>query len=255
MTQYTVLIAACSIPNVIFPTVAGILADKYGKRYVFMSSLFVLLIGNCIAALACYLTNYWLILLGSFLFSIGSQCYIVVANSVEAIWFKNKETAVALSIDAGVSYLAVAGVYWVVPYIYDYGGSLFWPFAFSSATSILSIVFAIPLWLFDKTERQDPDEINKEIPALGLGTIKSLGSHYFIVLAAYCCRALAYSLFEFISSGFFQDRFNFDDNTAGRIISIPYVAFFVLMPPVGILIYNVGYKPLFCILKHNIRLL
>jgi len=201
-------------------------------------------------------SSYWILLIGCFFFSIGSQGYLVCSNSIEAFWFKDKETAVALAIDSSVSYLCVAGIYWTMPALYNYTNSLSWPFAVSIFISLLSALSGSILCILDKLtlpksveiiENQPSAEKTADEPAFSFSAIKLLGYGYLWLAISYASRIMSFNLFEFISSEYFQIRFGFTDQEAGIIISIPYLCFAVLTAPVGILIYWIGRKPLISI--------
>ena len=211
--------------------------------------LVVLVFGNIIAWWACVQASFGMLLVGCFFFSIGSQCYLVVSNSIEAYWFKDKETAVALSIDSSASYLAVAGVYWTLPMLYEYTGSLSWCFAVSIFLSILSLIDGLILARLDKIAvPSQPEPIEQErkpsVEGVNKQPLKSLGYGYVLLVLAYTTRVLGYNLFEFISSEYYQVRFKFSLVDTGFIISIPYLLFFVMTAPCGILVYRYGRKPL-----------
>ncbi len=172
-------------------------------------------------------------------------------NSLEAYWFKDKETAVALAVDSSVSYLCVAAVYQTIPMLYNKTQSLPLAFSVSMALTLISLAGGFALTRLDKLavpeERAEGDKevIAAAEPAAkqGCGTLRKLGYGYLLLVISYACRVLCYNLFEFISSEYFQVRFGFDLEDAGRIISIPYLAFAIFTPASGYVLYRFGRKP------------
>lgn len=225
----------------------------YRFRYVLIAALGFLMLGNILSWIACMKTSFVTLVFGDalfwydlllILFSIGGQCYLVVIGTLEAFWFRNKETSVALALDSSVNFLAVAVVYWTVPHLFEVTNSLAWPFFLSMMIAGFSLVCGVFLFFLDKKAVPDVT-VEDTTPALGCGTVKSLGKGVFFLIGAFCTRSLGTNLFEFISSGFFQDRFGFTEEEAGRIISIPYISFFLLTTLVGYLLYRLGNKPIF----------
>ena len=180
----------------------------------------------------------------------------MVANALEAFWFKDKETAIALSVDASISYLAVAGIYWTMPMLYEFTGDISYNFGISVLLTGVSLMAVLILMRLDKLAKDEPEEINEEeedpTKETGcLASVKSLGMGYLLIVLSYAARILGYNLFEFVSSEYFQVRFGFTSVEAGFIISMPYLCFFIFTAGFGYVVYRIGRKPIISIVASS----
>jgi len=112
-TQVYWLYSIYSIPVIIFVVLGGVLADKLGVKKASILFTAVFTIGVILTATQ----NFWVMLVGRFLFGIGAECYYVVMNKVLAKWFKDKGLALAFGINlflcrAG-TYVAFFGLPWL----------------------------------------------------------------------------------------------------------------------------------------------
>ena len=290
MTEYTYIISLSGLPNIVGAAGAGLLLDIIGKMYsltiqlnpnrpVIFASMSILLFGNILAWLACLTDSFPLFLTASFFFSLGAQTFMVACNSLEAFWFQDKETSVAVNLDTSFSFLSVAIVYWGMPKLYNAtGSSLTWPFACTIFLTLISAAATYGINIFDKlVVKDDPpkaEESENAVKAtetssdvavaaaenevsndqkpdpLSFSTLKLLGFGYLLLIISYSTRAIGYQLLEFISSEYFQVRFGFNSEDAGAIISIPYFCFAALTAPCGVFIYFFGRKPMISINFH-----
>ena len=256
MTEYCAIIAMCGLPDILGAAAAGLLLDKTDRGYailfdytnlnnnrnIILTSLGAILIGNAICWFACLQTSYFIFLIGCFFFGMGAQGYVVTANALEAYWFKDKETAVALSIDSSVSFLCVAIVSSTMPVLYNATGTLAWPFAVSVFLTLLSLAAGYGLSLLDKlADIYIPEKVEE---SSGCNAIKKLGYGFVLLMITYSCRTVGFTIFEFISSEYFQVRFGFTSEEAGIIIAIPYICYALLAVPCGLFVYWIGCKPL-----------
>ena len=112
-TQVYWLYSIYSIPVIIFVVLGGVLADKLGVKKASILFTAVFTLGVILTATQ----NFWIMLVGRFLFGIGAECYYVVMNKVLAKWFKDKGLALAFGINlflcrAG-TYVAFFGLPWL----------------------------------------------------------------------------------------------------------------------------------------------
>ena len=112
-TQVYWLYSIYSIPVIIFVVLGGVLADRLGVKKASILFTAVFTLGVILTAAQ----NFWVMLVGRFLFGIGAECYYVVMNKVLAKWFKDKGLALAFGINlflcrAG-TYVAFFGLPWL----------------------------------------------------------------------------------------------------------------------------------------------
>lgn len=79
--------AVTAIPNIFLPLCAGFAVKKYGRSSVWLLASFCVLIGQGLFAVAVSAKIQWLLLLGRFVFGLGSEVLGVVAYDMLTVYF------------------------------------------------------------------------------------------------------------------------------------------------------------------------
>jgi MFS family permease len=101
--EYGLLYSIYSIPNLVLPLIGGVLIDRLGVRFGLMLFLTLIAVGSGIVAIAPYMSNsFAIMLLGRFIFGLGSEASYVAQDTLCVIWFGGKSIALAFGFISGV---------------------------------------------------------------------------------------------------------------------------------------------------------
>jgi MFS family permease len=104
-----------SLPNLVLNILGGIIIVKFGLNNCLIIFICCNIVGSLISALGVYYYNYWVIMLGRFVYGCGAENLIVAQYITCNIWFKGKFLSVAntLCICAGLTASIIA--FYIVP--------------------------------------------------------------------------------------------------------------------------------------------
>ena len=174
---------------------------------------------------------------------------MVVSSTFESIWFKDKETSLAMAIDNAFETLGVVLMFFLQPHIYNASGGLFTGFSIVLICSAIGFAASFVLAYFDQYA---PDALGEKPEAVAndeeayknfsFATFKQLGSGYWMAALSYMCVAGAITLFGNVISAYFMDRFNMDSESSGYIAGSSPLAMAAATAPIGMLLHKYGYK-------------
>ena len=98
MTEYSLLYSLYSLPNTIIPFLGGIFIDSAGYYAGLIISSVIVTIGQTIIAVGGYQGSFHLMLVGRFIFGIGSETLWVVQALYVSNWFFDQELSLAMGI-------------------------------------------------------------------------------------------------------------------------------------------------------------
>jgi nitrate/nitrite transporter NarK len=193
--------------------------------------------GQGLFSLGIYKTNYLTALFGRALYGLGGESLNVSQFETINKWFDSKQLSLSLSIIASIDRLSVAVNDNTIPFIADSTSlsfSLFLGFLICGVSLFSGILmyFADDLKEKNKKNAIKASEIFKEIKMFGLDFWVTCVNCALVNADVYC--------FNNVASGYFQDRFGYNNIEAGRIISITFVISGVLCPFIGLLLDKIG---------------
>ena len=103
--EYNLLYSVYSFPNFILPLFGGYLIDFMGIRIGIALFSFLILLGQCVFALAVDLRNYPLALVGRFIFGLGGESLSVTQSALIFSWFLGKNVSLIFGINISVARL------------------------------------------------------------------------------------------------------------------------------------------------------
>jgi len=171
---------------------------------------------------------------------------MIMSTTFEAIWFKNKETSIAMIIDAAFQILYASAMFFTHPIIYRDTKSLGTCYGIVSILCVFSMVAAGMLACIDQyapvyvnTEEDKEAEVYKSFSfkifaklgyPLWLLAINHIGSEGINVLLTH------------IICAYLQDRFALSIEDSGNIAGgVPMIAALFGLP-IGIIVYRCGLK-------------
>ncbi|OII72707.1 transporter protein [Cryptosporidium ubiquitum] len=95
---YNTLCSLVSVPNLIFPLLAGVLIDTVSLYYLSMALISFLILGQFILTLGFGMKSLTTMLIGRCIFGLGSESSLIAFNSLLIRYFPDWEVALALSI-------------------------------------------------------------------------------------------------------------------------------------------------------------
>jgi len=206
------------------------------------------MLGELIGAIGVTAHSYALLLMGQTIIGCSLNCWLATSSTYLSIWFKNRETAFALSFDTCCCYLTVAVMNFIHPRIYNHFHSLKGNYWFMFMITVFAFGTGIILCKLDTyapaTENEPPKEGEEKF---GISAIKTLPRLIWLLTASQLTSLQCFQLQDIIASKMFQELWGLTNEEAGLIISSPAVVLGVLSFVSGIIVYRIGRKPLLCI--------
>eukprot|EP00298_Acanthocystis_sp_HF-20_P017204 c21693_g1_i6.p1 GENE.c21693_g1_i6~~c21693_g1_i6.p1 ORF type:complete len:491 (-),score=176.73 c21693_g1_i6:82-1509(-) len=236
-----------SFPNIIMVFFAGVLTDRIGtnKASLLFSSLVV--IGASIVAPSYSLSS---MLLGRFLFGIGSESLGVCQSAILSRWFANSVELPTLAMSYGVaitfSRLGTVCAFNLVPEIASSMGMRS-ALTFAAILCFISFGFCLLLVLLDR----------HAAPLLSLDPLRTIEtggcwghSRTFPIafwLMVVICVTFSCAVFPFLDFGtpLIYEKWNLSAVEAGRTTSIVTMTSMILSPLFGWVLDRYGYRPVF----------
>jgi nitrate/nitrite transporter NarK len=169
-----------------------------------------------------------------------------MSTTFEAIWFKNKETSIAMVIDAVFQIAYASAMFFTHPIIYNKTQSLGTCYAVVSILCVFSIFAAIMLAGIDRfcpvyvnTEEDKEAEVYK---SFSFKIFSKLGYPLWLLAISHIAAEGLNVLLTHIICAFLQDRFSLSIKESGNIAgAVPMLAS-TLGLPIGIIVYKCGHK-------------
>lgn len=252
ITEILLFYSIYSWPNTVFCFLGGYLLDRFfGIRLGTNIYLLLSFIGQIMFATGGYLNMYSLMIIGRFIFGIGSESAAIAQNGYTVRWFKGKELNMVFGlqlsfarIGSTINFLVMEPLYkWVNQYYKGQqciGIVLF----LASLTCLVSLVFSLILGCMDKyrerAQLMNEDEDKVENEKIKLCDIKQFPTLYWLI--AVICVAYYISIFPFISisKSFFMKLFHLTAVDANHLSSALYFISTLASPVFGILVDKCG---------------
>lgn len=161
------------------------------------------------------------------------------------MWFKNRETTLALTLDTSIDYLSIALSDIINPIIYNYFHSLFYNFLLMTILCCAGLIIGLFACYLDTFSTNDEEDSSVD-HELNLKTMKELPIQYWLMAMVQPTVMQSLVLQDIFSSSMFQDLWDLTNETAGRLIASPNFFIAGLCFFCGIVVYNIGKKPLIC---------
>ena len=168
---------------------------------------------------------------------------ITVIGIYEAVWFKNRETSLAMSLDSVFETLGIVLMFFSQPVIYSLSRSLSVCFGMVCIIYVFSLVCCLLLIYIDKyAPNNDEGENIEAFKQFSWSMFGQLGSAFWMLASSHALVAGTIAAFSYIVTGFFQDRFNWDVNMSGYVAGSSPLLMVIAAAPVGYAISQYGHK-------------
>jgi MFS family permease len=264
--QYQLLYSFYSLPNIIIPLFGGYFIDRLGKRNGILVFASIVGVGQFLFTVSTHAVmssegfGHFLAIFGRFIFGIGGESLSVTESAFLAIWFKGKELSLAMGTD-----LCVSRIFTVIndvtqPAFYEASGyKLSLGFWFGFLLCVASLACALVLVHLDNkadkssvqlevtvTEAETLDNEDKEEDEfeeqVSFADLKSLGKVYWALTGSCVMTYMSFMSCMNVASDLLQMRFALHSETAGLVMSLPYLIAAVITPFVGYFIDLHGMK-------------
>ena len=239
-TQLGSLNAIYSLPNVFLVLVGGVLVDRFGARRVVFWTTAICLAGAVFTQLG---SQFPVMVLGRFLFGVGSETLVVAITVALAQWFLGRWFALffALNISLGRlgSYLADRSPSFARS-LYEQG----WQSALGLATAfaVLSLLGAAVYWYLDRREeRRGTLAIAPPSERIDWQNLLRFRAAYWYIVGV--CVAFYAVIFPFRSTfaiKYLQEAHSLSLQDASRINSYVFLAAVVATPVFGLVVDRYG---------------
>lgn len=268
--QYQALYSLYSLPNIAIPLFGGFFIDRLGKKNGILVFASIVTVGQFFFAVSTHAViahkgfGHFLALFGRFVFGLGGESLSVTQSALLAVWFKGKELSLAMGTD-----LCASRIFTVIndvtqPLFYEAGGyRLSLGFWFGLVLCVLSVGCAVPLVCLDSNAEQnsvqlqvpvteaeaiDSDSIDKDEDEYeeqpSFADLKLLGRIYWVLAGSCVLVYMSFMSFMNVASDLLQRRFSLGPETAGLVMSLPYLIAAIITPFVGYAIDLFGLKTL-----------
>lgn len=242
--QYGLLSGIYSIAAVIVLLLGGAVIDRIGSK---RAVLYFGAIAAAAGVLIAVAPNYPVLLVGRFLFGIGSEPLSVAATTALARWFRGRELAFALGLNLTISRLGTVAVdrspQWAA-WAYR-SGTLSGPLALAAGIGLVCTSGVVTYYMLEHyAERSWSLESMGHPDKLTVSDVIAFGGRYWLV--AGLCVTFYSSIFAFQSfaTKFFIEAHGVPREEAGALLSyLPAVAM-VGAPLFGLLVDRVGHRSL-----------
>lgn len=203
-----------SIPVILFVVLGGVLADKLGVKLASVVFAGLFTVGTILTASQ----DFWIMLLGRFLFGIGAECYYVVMNKILAKWFKDKGLALAFGVNlflcrAG-TYAAFFGLPWIAGNF-----SLAKALWIVAGINVLGLAFSFLYMIIDRLgeKKNYVSVVEKSDEKFELRSALRLPLAFWVI--SLLCMTYYSAIFPFqgAATDFFTERYAMDDVSAARL--------------------------------------
>lgn len=256
-SQIGLLYSIYSIPNIIMVFFGGYIIDRIGTRMGGLLYASTVLIGVTFTALAPVIKwmppfimqhmphNFspefiWM-LLGRFIFGIGSESLVVAQTTIIAKWFKGKELALAFGINLTISRLGTFAAFTAFGWIAEHFKSIqpvFWASTMFCLIALLSFI----VYVFMEKHALKSFNIGNEgkQEKIALSDIFRFPVSFFYISAL--CVLFYSSIFPFtsFSTDFFHEKWKYSQTHASQISSIIILFSMIFTPIFGCLIDRYG---------------
>ncbi|XP_053978174.1 major facilitator superfamily domain-containing protein 1-like isoform X2 [Hylaeus anthracinus] len=248
-SKFVLLYSIYSWPNVIFCFIGGFLLDSvFGIRLGTIIYMGLALVGQIIFATGAMINAFWLMMIGRFVFGIGTESLAVAQNSYAVLWFKGKELNMVFGLQLSfarvgstVNFLVMEPIYTFVSQYYKGPECIGVVLFLATFTMVGSMICACVVGIMDKrAERLLRRGEGEEAQVVSLTDIKDFRLIFWLV--ALICIAYYVAIFPFIALGkvFFERKYAFDPANANKVNSLVYSISAIASPIFGYLVDRTG---------------
>ncbi|CAD8068369.1 unnamed protein product [Paramecium primaurelia] len=239
ISNYNLLYSAFSFPNIFLTLIGGLIIDFLGVRFGIILFSAIIVVAQTIVALGGAFKIFWIMLVGRIIFGCASENLVIAQAAIIGKWFRGKELSTAIGYIMTVPELASAANSFLTPIIYESYKGLTYPLFFSVILCIFSFVSAVGQFIIEEQEDEN-EEQKDDIERVSFKDIKNLNGTFWILVLICTLTLGSYIPFLDDANDFLQEKFEFTNVQAGKVLTIPYLMAAITSPFFGPYIDKVG---------------
>ena len=237
--QFGLFFSVYSLPNIIMVLLGGIFLDIIGIRKAGAIFAALCAIGVFITASG---STFLIMLLGRFIYGLGSESLIVTMDKILSKWFKGKELAFAFGLLITIARLGTIAAFNSAASIQEWSGSWRMAIWVSAVVAFVSFLLFLVYSSVDKAKEKYFKKEKKEGEAEKFSfqdIYKFRPSYWFVCLL---CMTFYSAIFPFtaFSTVLLQTKFGFSAVLGGRYTSMIFTASMIFTPLLGLLVDKIG---------------
>jgi len=247
--KYNLLYAFMAAPNIILPIFAGVLVDKMGARLSLIVFGTLVVLGQMIFGYGAQIMSFNMMLAGRVVYSLGADPLNIAQVVMVNKWFKGKELALAISLGSLMAGGGKAFNSAIIPIVYDIAQNIHVPLYFGGFICFLSLICAIVMVIWDKINDKREIQYN---PSFGIhkeatenfkcsDMKKFKWIAWLLIINFGIFDGTIFSLRSYLNE-FYQTSYRFDNQTAGKYISVHYMTMAISSPIMGFFIDKIGLR-------------
>jgi len=251
-TEIGLLYSMYSVPNFFMPLLGGVITDKLG---VTKSSLLFSILTTLGAAITAFSGKLWVMLIGRFIFGLGSESMMVAQGVTMAKWFKKTYFATAMGFCLLMMNFGTMAALNTLPYVSEnFGWQL--PLWIATGTCCFSLLGNVVYVLMDyygyeASGLKDDADDDKDMP-FSPRLLEQFSFTYFsTVIMSFCFYACVLTFVSF-STDVIADRYDMSLEKAGRVGSIVSLSMMALGPLMGFTVDKIGRRSTFMLLGSSL---
>jgi len=252
--QFGLLYSVYSFPNIILVIFGGLLIDKMGNRFSAILFCSLISIGAALVALAPLVRSFYLMLIGRFIFGVGTESSYVVQNNMCVEWFRNRLLAVAMAITISISRLGSVLAFGteaaVAEHLKSYQAALWLAFGFTFISLLLVFVY-FGMDKYAKRNWKTEDE-KETTPTFSCSDAKAFTMQYwlFTLIAV----SIYGTIFPFLalSSASISEKYGWSEEQTGLMLSTIDITSMILSPLMGWVVDFTGKRGYLVILGNSL---
>ena len=250
------LFSSSCLPNIFIPLVFGYLVDRVGGKYLLLHLFFrLILIFSELLILAGQISFYTgtsrkhfpSLLAGRFVFGIGCEIMGIATSSISALWFRDKEVSLSMSLDVTITHLISFVICVIEPAIYSKTASLLTTYFVGVITCVLSLAISFVVYAFEKERERQCSLYSKKCengtsttsttdiphePGSFVDIIK-LPKTYWFLCATMVIGAFPSGMFGNVSIEFYQYKYGFSVQTSNTVVGLESLILAATIPVIG----------------------
>ena len=253
-TQYTLLYSVYSYPNMVLPIFGGIFLDIIGLRVGLILFCVIIAFGQAVFMIGGYYKSLGIMIAGRVLFGLGGESMTVGQSAIISKWFRGKELAMALGVDASFARIGAVINGAVLPKIYNMrqteylGHALFVGLAICVSSIVCSFFL---VWLDRKSDMVDKVQNERfltEEDKFKLKDLKTFKLSLWLICAS--CVIIYTTVFPFMElvTEMMEEKYKISEDLSGTLFGVPYIISALTSPFLGYFIDKVGRRVLMVIL-------
>lgn len=219
--------------------------DKYGIRAIFFVMCVLVALGQIVVTIGGAGESYIVILLGRFIYGLGGEGLFIGVLGLMVKWFKGRDLIYAQSFNTFLSFLGGAYDSYFTPKVFDHFERKLWPPFFLTAIFVCIGGFtALLACLMDRQadKQRTEEEIRVDLIKISWADFKQVKQNtlfWLLMLNIFITTQNFYGVTNYLND-LLEDRFGFDYESAGQMLSLMYLTMSLLSPLVGYVIGKNG---------------